>query len=83
MKRYLHNVLIALDQLLNALGNGLPTETVSSAADRARDKGRWWGIKVCAVMEWLDPGHGDHARASAIKRNQRAASKIMEGDPHP
>lgn len=32
----LKNVLIALDQLLNALANGAPDETLSSRAHRAR-----------------------------------------------
>lgn len=41
--RYLLNIGIALDQLLNALIGGFPDETLSARAYRDRWKGhRWW-----------------------------------------
>ena len=43
MKQYLLNVAIALDQFLNALCGGSPDETLSAAAWRTEQKGRWLG----------------------------------------
>lgn len=43
MKQYLLNVAIALDQVLNALRGGSPDETLSAAAWRTEQKGRWLG----------------------------------------
>ena len=43
MRQYLLNVAIALDQVLNALRGGSPDETLSAAAWRTEQKGRWLG----------------------------------------
>ena len=43
MKQYLLNVAIAVDQTLNALRGGSPDETLSAAAWRTEQKGRWLG----------------------------------------
>ena len=43
MKQYLLNVAIAIDQTLNALRGGSPDETLSAAAWRTEQKGRWLG----------------------------------------
>lgn len=53
--RYIFNVLIALDQLGNALLGGDPDETISSrTAKRMHDpKWRWLGL----ILEKIDPGH--------------------------
>jgi len=40
-KRYILNVLIALDQLLNALLGNDPDETISSVAGKNKDKHLW------------------------------------------
>lgn len=52
----LKNVLIALDQLLNALANGAPDETLSSRAHRARAacKPGWRWVAGCidALFFW-------------------------------
>lgn len=40
MKRYLLNVLIALDQLVNALIGGYPDETLSASAYIGEQQGR-------------------------------------------
>lgn len=53
------NVLVALDQLLNALLGGDPDETVSSRCARNRHKPGW--SQLAAILEWIDPGHLDRA----------------------
>lgn len=50
MKRYCLNVLIALDQLANALLRGDPDETLSSRAHRMRMKGQpVWGWTASVI----------------------------------
>ena len=59
IKRYILNVLIALDQLANAVLRGDPDETLSSAAGKARNAGVRWGCILCRVLDWIDPDHCD------------------------
>jgi len=54
-KAYVFNVLVALDQLLNALRGGDPDETLSSVAAKNPDKWGWKPLRW--VVERLDPGH--------------------------
>ena len=61
---YLWGVVIALDQLANALLRGAPDETLSSRAHRMRLKGhRYWGWTAGAINKifFLED---DHCRAS-------------------
>lgn len=55
---YLHQVAIALDQLVNALIGGWADETLSSRAWRQRDQ-RLWGIVrvVIDAMFFWQHGH--------------------------
>lgn len=55
MKRYFWNVLIAIDQLGNALLGGDPDETISSRA--AKNAHLWHWHKLGLFLEWIDPGH--------------------------
>jgi hypothetical protein len=41
-RRYLWNLLLALDEFGNAVGGGDPRETISSRAAKARMKGARW-----------------------------------------
>jgi hypothetical protein len=61
---YLKNILIALDQTVNALCNGWPDETLSSRAHRWRQSGkRHWPARVLdAVFAFF--GDTDHCLAS-------------------
>ena len=58
-RRYIVNVLIALDQLGNALAGGDPDETISSRAGRAlRSKQKpLWARVLCWLLNWIDPRH--------------------------
>ncbi|MFG6535544.1 hypothetical protein ACGYK5_17100 [Sulfitobacter sp. 1A16787] len=53
--RYLLNVLIALDQLANAILLGDPDETISSRCAKAAYGSGWW--RLGQVLEAIDPGH--------------------------
>ncbi|MEL6509050.1 MAG: hypothetical protein AAFQ32_04620 [Pseudomonadota bacterium] len=55
IKLYFWNVLIALDQLLNALLGGDPDETVSSRAAKHSHKKHWHYLGL--FLEFVDPGH--------------------------
>lgn len=57
MRRYAWNVLIAVDQLGNALLAGDPDETISSRAAKAAAAGRRWGCVLCRLLDTLDRGH--------------------------
>ena len=67
MKRRIRNVLIALDQfiyVLVTLGRGNPDETMSAAAWRLEQAGKWQGKLFRPVLDklfWFDP---DHCRTS-------------------
>ena len=57
---YVWQVLIALDQLLNALLGGDADETVSSRAGKRRHEATWakW---LCWFLDKLDPKHCQEA----------------------
>lgn len=60
LKRYFWNVLIAIDQLGNALTGGDPDETISS---RAAKRTHVLGWRVLGnFLEAIDPGHLERAR---------------------
>lgn len=55
--KYLHNLLIALDQLLNTLLWGNPDETISSRLGKARRRGNRVAGVLCAVIDFVDRDH--------------------------
>lgn len=57
MRKYLWNLLVSLDQLLNTLAKGNPDETVSSRAAKAARKGERWGCVLCSLLDRLDKDH--------------------------
>lgn len=68
LKYRLKNFLIAVDQLflsILTLGKAAPDETMSSAAWRLEQKGRWQGRLFRPIIDflflWLEP---DHCRLS-------------------
>ena len=57
MKR-LKNILIAIDQLVNAICGGWPDETLSSAAHRMEKSGkRSWPRKLIDALFFFDKNH--------------------------
>lgn len=57
MKRYAFNLLIALDQLVNAMLAGDPDETVSSRAAKDAKRGRRWACILCRILHIVDRNH--------------------------
>lgn len=62
MKRYLWNLLIALDQFANTLLGGFPDETISSRMGKQIAAGK---CKLCKLTCWvLDLFEKDHCKNS-------------------
>lgn len=57
LKRYLWNLLLALDQFVNTLAGGDPDETISSRADKAQRAGKAWGCVLCRLLSKLQKNH--------------------------
>lgn len=57
VRRYLWNVLIALDQLANTLLAGDPDETISSRLGKMQRKGNKFAKCACRVLDFFDEGH--------------------------
>ena len=62
MLHYLHNLVIAVDQLLNAIAGGDPSETISSRVGKRADQGNRAAKAFCWVIG-LVLGH-DHCHES-------------------
>ena len=75
MRIWALNVLIAADQMLNALLRGDPDETLSARAHRMREKKqRYWGWlanAIDALFFWQRaPRHCERAYLSEVERRQ-------------
>jgi len=58
LKRYMHNILVALDQLLSAVSFGDPDETISSrCAKSCRDGNKSGQIAVAVIDFFFGKGH--------------------------
>lgn len=54
--KYYWNILIALDQLANAILFGDPDETLSSRAGKGVDRYIVWYL-LCVILDYFDPDH--------------------------
>ena len=54
--KYIWNILIALDQLVNALCFGSPDETISSRVGKIRHKNKGADV-LCDVLDTIDENH--------------------------
>lgn len=78
MKHRLLNLLIAIDQLayvLLTLGYGNPDETMSSAAWRMEQKGRFFGFFRPVIDALFRPLEKDHCR-KAWEAEQRVGNGL-------
>lgn len=73
-KRWLLNVLIAADQLGNAILGGAPDETISSRAGRGAFLGRRLSGWLCRFLNWLEPDHCQQAVESEVHGTQESAA---------
>ena len=57
MWRYIKNIGIAIDQLVNTLAFGDPDETVSSRVGKAKRRGSKVAALFCLILNRIDPNH--------------------------
>lgn len=72
---YLRNLLIAFDQLGNAICNGWPDESISAHAYRLHRDGKPWGAlmrPIDLLFFWQGPEHGRWAYEYERQRAQMA-----------
>jgi len=55
LRKYARNLLVALDQFVNAVLGGDPDETISSRAAKRPDV--WYWAALGWVIERISPGH--------------------------
>ena len=57
--RYLLNILISIDQLINVIFGGSVDETVSSRLGRQKRQGRlkWYNKWLADFLDWIDDNH--------------------------
>ena len=71
MWQYIKNILIALDQVLNAIFCGACDETLSSRAYRLeKDRGRKWPRILIDLLFFFDKNHCYESYLSEIERKQ-------------
>jgi hypothetical protein len=56
LKRYLLNILLAIDRVGNALIGGYPDETISSHAGKLLGK-KAWANRLCRFLSLFDKRH--------------------------
>ena len=76
MKQRVRNLLISVDQFIYvwiSFGNGLPDETMSSAAWRTEQKGKLFGKIFRPVIDWIFRrfGEDDHCFKSYMSEKYR------------
>lgn len=65
VKQYIFNVLIGLDQLVNALRGGSPDETLSAAAWRTEQAGKLGGRIARPLIDlFFSPFEANHCQAA-------------------
>ncbi|WP_065755168.1 hypothetical protein [Bradyrhizobium paxllaeri] len=74
MTRYVLTVLLAIDQLLNALLGGYADETISYRASIAAAEGRAWGCIFCKWIERWWPSHCDLEQPPKALKLSRGAT---------
>lgn len=81
MKQRVLNFLVALDQLLYViitLGNGNPDETMSAAAWRLEQAGRWQGKFFRPLIDALFWFDSDHCRNAYMHELRQAKRMLAE-----
>jgi hypothetical protein len=73
VKRWLLNVIYAIDILANTVIGGDPTMTISERAARSQKK---WGCVLCKMLDWLDPNHCE----DALKKREPGSWALQEVD---
>ena len=61
MRKYLYNILISINQLINTLLGGDPDEVLSSRIGKRAKKGCKVSLFLCKILNFLDTGHCEDA----------------------
>lgn len=82
MKAYFINLLLALDQLINAITAGDPDESVSSRVGKCRrgDHGRVWQLVAAPLARILDAIFGDGHCLASIESDEGARDLLLTGE---
>lgn len=60
--RYVKNLLVSIDQLINTIIGGWPDETLSARAYRLSESSKWWRrAEIVINILFLNPRHCQHA----------------------
>ena len=72
LKQYVLNILIAFDQLVNALILGQPNETISSRAWRCKDTSSFWKFmrKLIDTIFFWQKDHCYYSFIAEVERHQ-------------
>jgi hypothetical protein len=85
VKQYILNVLIAFDQLVNALVGGAPDETLSASAWKGETQGRtvprFFRKLIDALFYPFQKDHCREAYEAELRREQLPASYRSQGEP--
>lgn len=73
IKAYAWNILIALDQLLNAALCGYPDETFSARTYRKAQAGQWFWRTLCRVIDLLFRWESKNHCAEAFENEKNRA----------
>lgn len=75
MMDYILQILIAIDQLLNAIIGGPADETLSSRAYRMRHNKYWNAFRVILDLVFTVVGHSEHCREAYVYEYIRSRRK--------
>ena len=71
MKAWLLRIAIAFDALVQCpFPYGIPGETISARAGKAKRRGKRWGCLLCAFLDLFQRGHCEAAVQGDIRRAQ-------------
>jgi hypothetical protein len=60
-RQWAANILLAIDQMANAVIRGDPDETISSRAGKSARQGKRWACILCRLLDRIDPDHCEKA----------------------
>lgn len=75
MMDYILQILIAIDELLNAILGGAADETLSSRAYRMRHKPLWNAFRIALDLIFTIFGHSEHCREAYVYEYIRSRRK--------
>jgi hypothetical protein len=78
VKRYLLQIAVAVDRVINAALGGSAEETLSSRAYRAHRDGQWPGIWMMPIIDFIFFWQDRHCENAYRYERERYAAAIQE-----